>query len=65
MPVLVLALYVVTITKFFYRSNPQVRMYKTGVRISVHRVRFACGRHWLQSPVGPDVKISLRVRANA
>ena len=34
MLVLVLPLYVVTITKFFHRSNPQVRMYKTGVIIS-------------------------------
>ena len=34
MPVLVLPLYVVTITEFFHRSIPQVRMCKTGVMIS-------------------------------
>ena len=34
MPVLVLSLHVVTITEFFHRSMPQVRMYKTGEMIS-------------------------------
>mmetsp|Transcript_16849 Transcript_16849/g.45624 ORF Transcript_16849/g.45624 Transcript_16849/m.45624 type:complete len:366 (-) Transcript_16849:227-1324(-) len=34
MPVLVLPLYVVTITMFFHRSSPEVRTYKTGVMIS-------------------------------
>ena len=34
MPVLVLPQHVVTITEFFHRSNPQVRMYKTGEMVS-------------------------------
>jgi NADH:ubiquinone oxidoreductase subunit 6 (subunit J) len=34
MPVLVLPLYVMTITVFFHRSSPEVRTYKTGIMIS-------------------------------
>ena len=34
MPVWVLPLYVVTITKFFHHSSFEVRMFKTGVMIS-------------------------------